>query len=112
MVDGIIQVASHLDIVVVDKYEDNAGFVNTMDRSALPDSLKGKSKEQIKQVIETKAKERNNIQKKIAEKTASRDQYIANEKKKQAAGKQNATLETEVEKIIRKQVKSKKMEVQ
>ena len=97
---------------LVDKYEENAGFVNTMNRSALPDSLKSKSKEQIKQVIDAKAKERNNIQKKIAEKTAARDQYIANEKKKQAADKQNATLETEVEKIIRKQVKSKKMEVQ
>ena len=97
---------------LVDKYEENAGFVNTMDRSALPDSLKGKSKEQIKKVIDSKSKERNEIQKKIAEKTAARDQYIATEKKKQAAAKKSATLETEVEKIIRKQVKMKKMEVQ
>ena len=97
---------------LVDKFEESNDFVNTMDRSALPDSLKGKSKEHIKKVVDAKSKERSEIQKKIAEKTLAREQYIVKEKAKQSSSKQNATLETEVEKIIRKQVKTKKMEIQ
>ncbi len=97
---------------LVDKMEEDKEFVSKMDANALPDSLRGRSKAQVQQIVTAKAKERNQIQQKIAEKTAARDQYINKEKAKRSSSQQSATLETEVEKIIRKQVKAKKMEIQ
>lgn len=97
---------------LVDKAEEDKDFVGKMDVAALPDSLKGRSKAQIQQVVTAKSKERTSIQQKISEKTAARDRFLAAEKAKKQTGSNKSTLESEIEKIIRKQVKAKKMEIQ
>jgi hypothetical protein len=97
---------------LVDKAGEDKEFINKMDVTALPDSLRSRSKAQIQKMITTKSEERNKIQQKITEKTIARDQFLAKEKAKQSTVNQKATLETEVEKIIRKQVRAKKMDIQ
>ncbi len=84
-----------------------------MDKKELPDSLKNKSTEEIKKIVEEKSKERSAVQKEIAILNTQRDAYIAAEKAKSATNKINvATLETEVEKIIKEQAKRYKMIIQ
>lgn len=81
------------------------------DKNNLPDSLKNKSKEEIKIIVEEKARQRAAVNQQIIELTSKRDAYIAEERKKQAATKQENTLETEVEKIIKEQVQRYKMKI-
>jgi hypothetical protein len=84
-----------------------------MDKNSLPDTLKNKSAEEIKKIIDTKGKERVAVQKEIATLNTQRDSYIAAEKAKNATNKNNAaTLETEVERIIKEQAKRYRMEIQ
>ena len=72
----------------------------------LPDSLQNKSKEEFKQIVIEKGKERELIQKDIEKLNTQRDTYIAAEKKKNTVKNNNATLETEVEKMIKVQAKA------
>jgi hypothetical protein len=81
------------------------------DKDALPDSLKNKSKAEIKAIVEEKAKERSAVSQKINELNAKRDAYIAEERKKRAATKQENTLESEVEKIIKEQARRHNMKI-
>lgn len=85
---------------------------DALDKNMLPDSLKNKTKEQIKAVVEQKAKERSAAQKEIADLNAKRDAYIAAEKAKRANNKTEQTLETEVEKMIKEQVKRHNMRIE
>jgi len=82
------------------------------DRNALPDSLKNKSKEEIKKIVEEKSRQRAAVNNQIIELSAKRDAYIAEQRKKLAASKQENTLETEVEKIIKEQAKRFKMTIE
>jgi len=94
------------------KDKDGEAFLDKIDKKELPDSLKNKSKEEIKKIVDKKSKERSNIQKQITSLNTQRDAYIAVEKAKNAANKNNgATLETEVEKIIKEQVKRHNMQI-
>lgn len=81
------------------------------DKDALPDSLKNKTKEEIKVIVEEKAKQRAVVNQQILELSAKRDAYIAEERKKMANSKQENTLETEVEKIIKEQAKRFRMKI-
>jgi hypothetical protein len=83
-----------------------------IDKKELPDSLKNKSTEELKKIVDQKSKERGAVQTEIAKLNTQRDAYIAAEKAKNAANKNNAaTLETEVEKIIKEQAKRYKMKI-
>lgn len=98
---------------LVDAKDKNGdGVLDKIDRTALPDSLKNKTKEQIKAVVEQKSKERAAAQKEIAALNAKRDAYIAAEKAKRANNKTEQTLETEVEKMIKEQVKRHNMRIE
>ena len=81
------------------------------DKSALPDSLKKKSKDEIKVIVEEKARQRGSVNQQINELTAKRELFIFEARKKIAATKQENTLETEVEKIIKEQDKRYKMQI-
>lgn len=81
------------------------------DRNTLPDSLKNKSKEEIKKIVEEKGKQRAAVNQQIIELSAKRDAYIAEERRKAAATRQENTLETEVEKIIKEQAKRYRMQI-
>ena len=82
-----------------------------MDKKELPDSLKNKTTEELKKIVETKSKERSAVNAEIISLNKLRDAYIAAEKAKHATHNHAATLETEVEKIIKEQAKRYKMKI-
>jgi hypothetical protein len=94
------------------KDRDGDGVLDKIDKKELPDSLKNKSTEELKKIVTEKSKERGAVQKEIAMLNTQRDAYIAAEKAKNATNKNNAaTLETEVERIIKEQAKRYKMKI-
>ena len=94
---------------MVDAAEKDKNFAAKVDLKTLPDSLKGKSRKEIQQIIDKKTAERTQIQKEIETNNTNREIYLANEKKKAATNNQTATLESEIEKIIKKQAGRFKM---
>ncbi|HMI77279.1 MAG TPA: hypothetical protein VK484_00715 [Ferruginibacter sp.] len=93
------------------KRKEGDGFLSKIDKKELPDSLKNKSNEEIKKIVDQKSRDRSNIQKEIGSLNTQRDAYIATEKAKNANKNNAATLETEVEKIIKEQVKRHNMQI-
>jgi hypothetical protein len=83
-----------------------------LDIKTLPDTLKNKSKEELKKIVAIKSEERINLQKEIETTNTLRDKYIAVEKAKQINNSSTTTLETEVEKIIKTQAARFKMNIQ
>jgi hypothetical protein len=95
------------------KEKDGEAFFDNLDKKALPDSLKNKSKAELKVLVNQKSMERSNVQEEIKKLNAQRDAYIAAERVKNAAQRNNATtLETEVEKTIREQAKRVRMKIE
>jgi hypothetical protein len=97
---------------MVDAAKDDAKFVEKLDRKTLPDSLKNKTTEELKVIVKEKGIQRGLIQKQIGEANTQRESFIATEKAKNAVKNNTATLETEVEKIIKEQAKRYKMIIQ
>jgi hypothetical protein len=93
------------------KDESGEAILDKIDKKELPDSLKNKSKEELKRIINEKSKQRSAVQTEIAKLNTQRDAYIAAEKAKNAVKHNTATLETEVEKIIKEQAKRYKMKI-
>jgi hypothetical protein len=82
-----------------------------INKQELPDSLKNKTTEELKKIVEEKSKERGAVNAEIINLNKQRDAYIAAEKAKNASNSNAATLETEVEKIIKEQAKRYKMKI-
>ena len=97
---------------LVDAVESRNLSVSTIDREGLPDSLKKKTTKELEQVVAQKSKERSGIQDKIADAAKKRNQFLAEERIRRSAQGAEATLESEIEKIIRSQVKRYNMSVQ
>ena len=98
---------------LVDAKEKDKDAIAKIDRKTLPDSLQKKTNEELEQIVEVKRQQRSAAQKEIETLNAKRDAYIAAEKAKNAANKNNAaTLETEVEKIIKEQAKRFNMKIE
>lgn len=97
---------------IVDKYEDDKEIVSKINKATLTDSLRNKSDGEIQKIVIQKKKEREDIQKQITSLNASRDKFIAIEKSKVKNQNNKATLETEIEKIIRKQAKEFNMVIE
>ena len=97
---------------IVDAQIADEKFIDKLEMKSLPDSLKNKSKEELKQIVKVKSGQRVNIQKQITQTNTQREAYIAAERVKNAAKNNNATLETEVEKIIKVQAKRYNMIIQ
>lgn len=96
---------------MVDAYKDDERFIERLDRKTLPDSLKNKSKEELKIIVKEKAEQRSTIQMQIGEANTQREKFIATEKAKNAVKNNAATLETEVEKMIKQQAKRYNMKI-
>ncbi len=90
---------------MIDASAKDSMYYTRVDMKTLPDSLKNKTRAELKQVIKSKTEERNSIQKNIASLNIKRDNYITAEKAKASNKNNSATLETEVEKMIRLQAK-------
>jgi hypothetical protein len=89
---------------LVDAVEKDSLVTAKIDMKTLPESLQKKSRAEIAGFVKEKNRQRGNIQKEISATNANREIYIAAEKKKLVndSGK-ISTLETEIEKIIKKQ---------
>jgi hypothetical protein len=90
----------------------NGDFIARLDKKTLPDSLKNKTTEELKLIVKEKSTQRAVIQKQIGETNTKRESFIATEKAKNATKNNTATLETEVEKIIREQARRYNMIIQ
>jgi hypothetical protein len=99
---------------MVDAYHGDTTFIANVDMKTLPDSLKNKTRGDLMQLVTAKSNERTAIQKNIIALSSQRENYILAEKAKRSAatGKNTPTLETAIERIIRKQVKHYKMTVE
>jgi len=100
------------DLVDRDGLADSEEFLRKLDKKTLPDSLKTKSTEELKKIIAVKKEERSTIQKQIETVSKQREAYITIERKRNAEKNNTATLETEVEKIIKEQARRFNMIIQ
>ncbi len=96
---------------LVDAARSDKSVIEKVEMNTLPEELQKLSRSQLKQVIEGKESERNTIQKTILETNNKRDAFIAKEKAKNAGTEHVATLETEIEKIIRQQASRFQMKI-
>ena len=92
---------------LVDATEKDAEMINKIDLKTLPPALKNKSRKEVEVYVKSKNEERKQIQKEIVSINNKREEFIKTEKQK--TGKVSATLESEVEKIIRVQAKKYNM---
>jgi hypothetical protein len=97
---------------LVDALKGDVKFMDKLDLKTLPDSLKTKDKKELQQIINAKTEERAQIQKQILSLSIQRENFINNERRKKTINNNSATLETEVEKIIREQVKRFNMKIE
>ena len=105
------KVYNNADWDLVDRTAGNDAEIEKIDKKTLPDSLQNKSSAELKVIVNEKRKERAAIQTKIITLNQQRQQYI-NDQKKNGSTAVVATLETEVERIIKEQVKRYKMNVE
>lgn len=80
------------------------------EKELLPDEFKGKSAEEIKKIVKEKGKERSEIQAKILDLSNKRDAWVADWRKKNAAGDGKKTLNDAVLETVRKQAKKRNFE--
>ncbi|MET0465402.1 MAG: hypothetical protein ABW007_19735 [Chitinophagaceae bacterium] len=90
---------------LVDASKNDAAAYKKVDMKTLPDSLKTKSREELKVFVDKKSAERKQIQKAIEDNNTKRESFITTEKAKNATSKGDQTLETEIERIVRQQAK-------
>jgi hypothetical protein len=95
---------------LVDRAADSEAEIEKIDKKTLPDSLQNKTTAQLKVIVSEKKKERAAIQTKIISLNQQRQKFINDQKTKDATTV--VTLETEIERIIKEQVKRFKMNVQ
>ena len=90
---------------MVDAAEKDKKFAEKVDIKTLPDSMQRKSRGEIQQIIEIKSAERSQVQKDIETVNAKREIWLAAEKIKSTNNNNTATLESEIEKIIKQQAR-------
>lgn len=88
---------------LVDAVEDKEVDLAKLDDKDLPKELKGKSTSEISSFIESKKKERTQIQKEIQELNTKREAYIAKNQKEESKGE----LESAMLRAIKKQAEKK-----
>ncbi|MEJ7588071.1 MAG: hypothetical protein WKI04_10980 [Ferruginibacter sp.] len=89
---------------LVDASEQDSLLVAKVEMKSLPESLQKKSRAELKAIVKEKNIQRGNIQQQIADVGTKRERYIAAEKAKNVSGhRESATLESEIENIIRQQ---------
>jgi hypothetical protein len=96
---------------LVDASKNDAAAYKKVDMKTLPDSLKTKSREELKVFVDKKSAERKQIQKAIEDNNTKRESFITTEKAKNATAKGDQTLETEIERIVRQQAKRYNMTI-
>jgi hypothetical protein len=102
---------THPNWDLIDAVEKNAFIIDTLNMKTLNDSLKTKSRSELKEIVEKTAAEKKRIRDEIAELAKKQEKFIKAEKEKLKANEPK-TLESEIEKIIREQVKRVNMKIE
>lgn len=105
-VKGNAQLYNNASWDLIDAAYADSTFIYKVEMKSLPDSLQNISRAALKNMVKEKQNSRNAVQKEIATISIQREKYIATEKAKDATeNTKDASLETEVEKIIKEQAK-------
>lgn len=89
---------------LVDAFESDTLFATKLDMKTLPENLQKKSRAEITRIVKEKNSQRGTIQKDITAINTKREIFIAAAKKKTVTNAGNsATLESEIEKMIKQQ---------
>jgi hypothetical protein len=96
---------------LVDATEKNPGIIDTLDMTTLVDSLKTRSRKDLRKIVETMAVQRKKVQDQIAELAFKQEEFIKTEKERQKVNEPQ-TLQSEIERIIREQVKRVNMKIE
>lgn len=91
---------------LVDAYKNNPKILNDLTDKQLTDELKGKSKVEIKALLDKKLKERSAIQEQIQILNAKRDKYVS-EKRKEMAKDNTKALDDVMIEAVKEQAKKK-----
>ncbi len=110
-VKGNKQLYNNASWDLVDAIDRDSAFIAKVDMKTLPDSLKNKSRAELQKIVDKKNAERSAVQKEIMIINTQRENFIAAERAK-SANNNVATLESEVEKVIRQQAKRFKMVIE
>jgi len=102
---------THPDWDLVDAYEKNPAILDTVDMKTVADSLRTKSRDELKKIVQSTAAEKKRVQEEIAWLAIKQEKFIKLEKEKRKAN-EPPTLESEIERIIREQVKRVNMKIQ
>jgi hypothetical protein len=95
---------------LVDAYAADSAVITKLPAQSLHDTLKNKSRTEVTGIVKQKLAERDKIQEKITALSKARDAFVAAEKKKKAGANIN-TLESEIEKILKEQVRRFNMNI-
>lgn len=97
---------------LVDAYQKDKSVIRKVEMNTLPDSLKNKTRQELERVVENNNQQRGKIQKEIGAVTIQREAFIAKERARASETSKSATLESEIERTIKEQVKRFKMVIQ
>lgn len=89
---------------LVDASVADSTVLEKIELKTLPPALKDKSRTEIKKIVQEKTRDRSNVQKEIAHLSTEREKYILTARKAKA-GKAEVTLESEIERILKQQVR-------
>lgn len=92
--------------------KDGDGALEKFDKNSLPDSLKKLSAPQLKEYVKSKSAERAAVQTEITNLSTQREKYLTEERKKRASANNQQTLQTETEKLIKRQAKKFNMVIE
>ncbi len=97
---------------LVDAYKNDSDIVNELKDSELPKEIQGKSKAEIKTILDKKLKERKAIQEQIQILNAKRDKYVSKKRKEMTTDNDkaldDAMIEAVKEQAVEKNFKFKK----
>jgi hypothetical protein len=96
---------------LVEAFQKDKDILGKIDMKTLADSLKKKNRQELNQILMSKAAARKALQNQIAGLDIQKDNFIAAEKTKTAAA-QTQTLESAIEIIIKEQVKRFNMKIE
>ena len=96
---------------LVDALEKNPKIIDTVDMTTLVDSLKGRSRMDLKKIVENMTMQRKKVRGQIDELAHKQEEFIKAEKEKQKINGPQ-TLQSEIERIIRDQVQRVKMKIE
>jgi hypothetical protein len=93
---------------LVDAYEEDTTVIEKLDKAYLPDTLKNKSKAEIKKYVQVKTAERAAIQQQLNDLLKQRAAYLAAEKLRESGSNNPRDLDNAVQSILRKQAELRK----